>query len=490
MNTPFSPPTEPEKPKRRWGLLTLILSVSVLPVLLAGMWFLSYRMSGVSAVERLEARVKERGEPVSLADLAAMYPPIPDESNGAIALLNIWEEESPDFWRAFREGKSSLPNRAEHRWDDALPFLGSDLGQVPRTGALAATNLAAAKQFLEERKDHLAAVRQALQFSKFRFPVVITNGFAALLPHLSEIRREAQNIRIEILVATERGDADTSINGMEDVARMGNTLASEPFLISQLVRNACFSMVLDDLERLLSQHALSAAQLDRVDRLLKQLQTPGALRLTLVTERAAEISAFNHPEEVLRGFQSASPNDPETPSAAARGVGLGLWKAFGLKDADERLLLETMEEMITLADREGPEALQRHEQLIRDAGVKARRFPPKLLSALMLPALARVPARFAAFEARRRAATVALAVERYRQAHDGHLPADLAELTPQLPPDVLRDPFDNGPLRLKPLPAGFEVYSLGPNRVDDGGTERSRKGYGVQNYDVTFFVER
>ena len=186
----------------------MILTLLLVPSLLAIMWFLSYRMSGSSAIDRLEARIKERGEPLTLVDLAAMYPPIPDESNGAVALLEMWEEDSPDFWRAFRDGKKSLPNRVDQRWDDALPFLGPEISYVPRVGPLPATNLVAAKQFLEDRKEHLAALRRALKFPQFRFPVVITNGFAALLPHLSEIRMEAQNIRIEILVATERGDGD------------------------------------------------------------------------------------------------------------------------------------------------------------------------------------------------------------------------------------------------------------------------------------------
>ena len=73
-----------------------------------------------------------------------------------------------------------------------------------------------------------------------------------------------------------------------------------------------------------------------------------------------------------------------------------------------------------------------------------------------------------------RTAITAVAVERYRQAHNGSLPTQLESLVPQLPA-VPIDPFSGRPVLYQASGAGYTVYSLGANRSDDGG-----KGAGTQ----------
>ena len=55
--------------------------------------------------------------------------------------------------------------------------------------------------------------------------------------------------------------------------------------------------------------------------------------------------------------------------------------------------------------------------------------------------------------------------------------------------DALK-PFapENGqPLRFKPLPRGYVIYSIGADGVDDGGLEKTNNAV---KYDVTVTVER
>ena len=87
------------------------------------------------------------------------------------------------------------------------------------------------------------------------------------------------------------------------------------------------------------------------------------------------------------------------------------------------------------------------------------------------------------------ATRTAFAIERFRLAHEQALPHALPELVPAYLPAVPRDPFDEQPLRFKKLPRGYVVYSIGPEGVDDGGTERTNRNVAT-NYDVTFTVER
>src|SRR5439155_22126196 len=65
-------------------------------------------------------------------------------------------------------------------------------------------------------------------------------------------------------------------------------------------------------------------------------------------------------------------------------------------------------------------------------------------------------------EAKFRAAVVALAAERFRQA-EGRWPTSLDELVPQYLAAVPRDPFDLRPLKLARRPDGLVIYSVGPD---------------------------
>ena len=101
--------------------------VAVVAALIVGAaTYISYRARENSAIRRLEASARARGEPLTLAELEAMQPRVPDNENAAVALLELWERERPAFWRAFREGKRPLPQEAYPAYDPDLPLLGSN----------------------------------------------------------------------------------------------------------------------------------------------------------------------------------------------------------------------------------------------------------------------------------------------------------------------------------------------------------------------------
>jgi hypothetical protein len=63
---------------------------------------------------------------------------------------------------------------------------------------------------------------------------------------------------------------------------------------------------------------------------------------------------------------------------------------------------------------------------------------------------------------------VALAMHRYRRAN-GEFPADLNKLVPDFLPALPVDPCDGQPLRMTLEPATLTLYSVGIDRIDDGG---------------------
>jgi hypothetical protein len=72
--------------------------------------------------------------------------------------------------------------------------------------------------------------------------------------------------------------------------------------------------------------------------------------------------------------------------------------------------------------------------------------------------------------ARTRASVGALAVARYRHAHDGALPAALHDLIPEYLSAPLIDPYSGKELQYRRGDRSqYKVYSVGTNRKDDGG---------------------
>src|SRR5436190_10090024 len=195
-----------EKSNTKWILITILAAVVVLPLILVVYRFVSFRSRNAAVIRKLEARIKQDNEPLTLNDLADRYAPIPDNENGAVAMLLVWERDSPEFWRNFRDGITPLGTKNETKFDPDVPFLGSHASQLDRKIAMSPAHRAAAEQFLKEQKNNMDALRAALRSAKFRFPLQFTNGSNMLLPHLAEIKKDAQMFRIEALLATEQGN--------------------------------------------------------------------------------------------------------------------------------------------------------------------------------------------------------------------------------------------------------------------------------------------
>jgi hypothetical protein len=106
-----------------------------------------------------------------------------------------------------------------------------------------------------------------------------------------------------------------------------------------------------------------------------------------------------------------------------------------------------------------------------------------------VPAVNKVAEASRRVQADQRCALVALAAERYRRDH-GRWPASLDQLAPDYLKAVPADPYDGKPLRYQRRPDGVIIYSVGPDREDNGGAlNRSRpldKGidYGFRLWDV------
>ena len=488
MLTSSTPPPFSEK---RFGLLhTILCVVAVFALLLLGVvgWYVSARLHDNSVVRQHEAQARQRGEPVTLEELAAAYASVPDAANAAQPLLELWKKQDSGRWTAWLEGQPALPQEKPMTYPEGLPYLGPKTKPPERGLPLDPKAKTVVQEYLKEQSNHLAAVRVALQRPRGRFPLRFKDASNLLLPHLSELKREAQTFRIEALLATDQGEADQSLASLEDVIRIGQLLKDEPLLISQLVRISCLSIAVGGMEALLWRQPLTVPQLDRLRELCEQAKVEGGLRWALLGERSLGLHFFESAGNGTGLGRGAGPDNQGGPETDNMAPALGLMKASGLLTTDRRLMWESFDAAIALAANQTPEGLKGVEDLDQSVQKQARTFPPKIITGMVFPRCSKTQLKFASFEARRRAALTALAVERFRVKR-GELPPALATLVPEFLPAIPADPFVDHPLRYVRLAKGYVVYSVGIDRQDDGGKERP-VGPAAKNFDETFTVAR
>ncbi len=454
-----------------FGLLLIIIG--------AAGWYAIDRIRDARAIGKLEAAIAKRGEPLTLRELARSYPPVPDEENAAVALLDVWEKEDQPYWSAFRQQKRPLPSRPEKKFDTNLPYL----GEVKFTTGqqLTAASRQAINRFLSERRDHIAAVRAAVQRPHSRFPIALEDGPAVLVvPHLSAIKGEAQSLRLVALLASEQDNPGEALTALEDIVR----LANEPVSFSQLVRATLLEIAISATEDLLCRRAPTAEELDRLKRMLGAIDSRSLLRTALLADRPAALSLLDMPDATIIALAQLD-GDVPNPAQHVRKYrfGMGLWAMTGVLIAERRLILETTTEAVEIATNDWAKALLLGKELDDRMEKRIHTFPPKKLSSL---ALSPSPAkRYARIEALRRAALIAVAVEDYRSTHSGP-PENLDQLTLTSAAESAKDPFTGQRMLYRVSPTNYVVYSVGSNLRDDGGSRnRSSSGYQL---DITFSV--
>jgi hypothetical protein len=108
---------------------------------------------------------------------------------------------------------------------------------------------------------------------------------------------------------------------------------------------------------------------------------------------------------------------------------------------------------------------------------------------MLLPALINASQKEGANFAIVNCTVAALAIERYKLAHEKRLPDTLEALVPEYLKAVPVDVFDGKPLRFQRVDHGWQVYSIGPDLKDSHGYERLKQQRD-DHYDIGFTVER
>lgn len=271
------------------------------------------------------------------------------------------------------------------------------------------------------------------------------------LPSLQNYRTAAQLLRCHALVETEAHQFPSAIEDVETMHRMARHVQQTavglvPFLVAvgtDALADQALAEILPYANTTVSLPAAATVSDEMLD---------AELRAALVGEYAFEVRAVL---DFCDGLVTSSAGVP-IPRRAAMGYGILYLHA------DLTAFRQMHEATVARLDR-APVPQQVNWAL--HGG------PPTggPLSQILTTSLGRLLDKpYPNKQAHTRAATVAVAATNYR-IDTGHYPSSLEELVPKYLPAIPADPFDGKPMRYLLKDGQVTIYSVGDDRVDDGG---------------------
>ena len=422
--------------------------------------FAIYYFNSKSEVEAELAAIRQRGFPVSPVELEAWYKKVPTESNAALALQEAYSlhvEPGPD-------------NPQE-------------IGKELKVGEPLSDELRiAAENYLKDNAEVLEQIRAAAQLKEGRFPVDLSVGFSALLPHLAHMKRLSILMKWQVIYQSAQGKREEAVRALEDGFAMTAVLEEEPLFISALVRIAMTAIMIPAMERVLTEHTLTDAELRRLEVMIDRAIEGGRKSMLrgMAGERAMGLSAFNMNARAISQLGGGG----APPSAQEVGMELlfDMRRALGMHNRDRMFYLERLGEGEAALSKDYPEMLRATQESTdrMEQGLQAHRLR-YIISGMLLPALSKGSQKEALLAAQLRCARAALAIERFRLKH-GRVP-EVKELVPEYLAEWPTDTVDGKPIEYERLAKGYTLTSL-------GATELKNRGRKTNLTEVAFSVLR
>jgi hypothetical protein len=450
---------------RKRMLAAAALIALVLPVAIVVMARLASRRAEATIKKQIDA-IRAAGEPVTAEDLARLYPDPPPEHD-ALRLL----QPSMD--------KVQIPMVVSN-----LPVIGDvfPLRGMPFTEATKAD----LNTFLGQNAKALAAFPEAgLDGAWFGngFPASLTNGSAF---RVSQALNLGKVLCLQALSEAEAGRGSKAAQALTRSLDVARALHSGIF-IHHLARRVAEDRICTTLEEVVNRVQLSDADLLAIQSSFTN-NSPGGLHQAYINLRCFHIRMM---DACRKSPELAILPASRTVTWQERIISWGMrisGKVY--RDSDYLLLLDLNRERIKAMTLPPRERFARLVQLIPTRSDQMRRS----VAFRNVDGPGNTYHERAVWDeqivTRMRVASVALAVERWRLAHEGRLPDSLAQLVPGFLPAIPTDPFDGQPLRYRKLVRGYVVYSVGPNFTDDGGLEKPANATESTPYDITFTVGR
>lgn len=387
--------------------------------------------ASIEAYERLVAELE--GRPMD-RPAGAVFKPFPEDAKDIV------------------EGYDRLFKRMQPLVDVFEVQQDVDLGEDPRKWS--DRDKAKIAKFLDANKDLLSEIRRMAERGAPIYALDFSKGFEMLLPHLAQSRKCSRVLRASAVVNGMNGDYAGAVDDIIAGMKLGDALAREPILISQLVRIAVYGIMGSAVENSFDGSDLSPELTQRLMTQLAQADHRDDFAGTFAGEMYFGLKAF---ADIRAGKRTGLPAESD----------------FGPpEEADEKAYVEILTRIGSAARLPYYEAATEVTQITSDI----ENMPQTLrYSRELLPALGRTCEAQARHEAIIDLMQIGILVEQYK-AHNGSYPDTLGDIASSLGGSVPVDPFSGKGYRYKPLGAVFVLYSISHNRLDDGGTHDFMKG--------------
>lgn len=484
-------PTDRLWQRLRKALLAILILITGLVLFYA---VENYR--GWRAWKAEEARLRRAGEPLTWQEL---LPPVPSsEENLAAAPIyaRIFDAlegrvsapgatsriEAMEFFRrqalielAPPGYKSRLPEIstwmrgelvdvdawAEHFRTPERPEQVRQRFPLAPEGSPAAEHVLAALSLYEER---FRQIEEAARRPRAWFPVRYEENINALLPHASVLRNHVTALVLRGVCHLRLGHGVEAFRDWQTARRLVAALEQEPLLVSQFVRMSLHSLSMQIAWEAMAQHAWDLEKWQSVQQELGRLDFITSLHQALRGERIMVL----HTLEVARRDSSILFDFLVSDSAdAPMWMDLAHWLPGGWFRQNMVRLSRYYSSVTGAVPSSHPLKVEWVTLGELDQQAKqGSRAPYRLLFHTLAPSALNIVERSLAAQAMAHLGGTAAVLEQYRLQH-GQYPAGPDPLGGEKP--WTRDPFDAQPLRYqRPGPASFVLYSVGPDRRDDG----------------------
>jgi len=418
--------------------------------------------------------IAEAGEPIHMRDVAQTLPP--GEDNAA----DLCEE-------AF----DALHLSDEH---ERMLYADSELAEAERE--------VLSRAVVSAHDEYFRLLDRAAQIEACAFWGNWEAGVDVSFPHLGPLRDAARMLCLRTEVLAADGRDDEALRSVATCLRMAEHAKTTPAIYAQSTAYVIQLIGTEALEKVLDEGTPSPQACARLAERLAAAEFDEALRRASCAERARGIWLFDHmravpPQEAVAYFPFTSPH---WLPRGWRAPLIALYRTAGrpLLNLDQLAFLEAWRENLRALDLQ---STQRRAQLdaVEDSLEQLPRYR-SLAARAFLPSLGRLIGHRDRTVAVLDLSRLALLLRAHR-ARYGRYPECLADLDHpggQLP----ADPYTQAAYRYRREGDGFVVYSVGPDRDDDGGLSESEKLAAArrqeertrirseQDYDIAFRCRR
>jgi len=473
----MEPQTPPSLPPRRWwrhwafktfGILLTLLILAIVA------FYTIERALGERAWKVYEKKALANGVKLRIEDYET--PAIADEENYATApifrKLLASAKERKEFEQQFA---LPAPSRNKLTYADAKPLdltswqqTFAEAGLIAHAGIDPAADILRA---LERMEGPLSEVRLASVRPKCHWPQSWGEGMTINLPYYGGLMSvgKALALRARALLASDR--PEEALSELRHLIRLEQTLSSEPTLIPGLVRLAIWAQFLDICEQGLAANKWKPDHEKAIAKIASEINPLAAWKFSLSSERAFGNRVLDKLVKSRRGeiaeMMDSLAGRPSVPGMTLWYLMPRGWLRYNQVEYNEFLDLDL--EDIDAVNGRVASGFSRTEALMTQQSAYPQTRIYHLFTQLLMPVTIQGSHRAFDAHSRMQALQILCAIAQYREAH-GEVPQSLDVLAPEYLSAIPHDIMDGKPIRYhRKEDGGCAVWSIGVNRIDDGG---------------------